>query len=360
VKDVKMYGKKMGLTAFVSVLLMMLMFSAMTASAQYSVGVKAGDWAGYGDVSVEYASNMPEYEDPPPWVNMSWSCMEALDVHNGNVTVRSTTIYKNGTEETEVVWGNVTSGEGNLSVGIIPSNLGAGDEIPANVTDFTEEPLRLTINGTVTRSYAGANREVNYVNITSPIIHGNVTYGAQNMSFYWDKKTGVMCEQWYSYVMSYMVNMTQYYYNMSMLWRMTATNMWPAVFTVQDGYAFNVTMLSNSTISDFNFNESQKQISFNVTGPEGKAGYCNVTVPKDLLRDNPWTILLNDTDWTSSCTITENATHTFIYIAYGHSTNTIQITGTWVVPELSSTIILLLLMIVSLIALVFIRYRKRQ
>jgi len=39
-----MYGKKIGLTAFVSVFLMMLMFSVMTGSAQiYSVGVEAGD-----------------------------------------------------------------------------------------------------------------------------------------------------------------------------------------------------------------------------------------------------------------------------------------------------------------------------
>jgi hypothetical protein len=345
-----MFGKKTVLTASVSLSLIVLMFSAMTASAEYSVGVKAGDWTGYGDVSVDYASNMPGYEDPPSWVNMSWSCMEALDVQDGNVTVQSTTIYKNGTEEAEVVWGNVASGEGNLSVGIIPSNLGAGDEIPANVTDYTEEPLKLTINGTVTRSYAGANRKVNYANITSPIIHGNVTYGTQNMSFYWDKKSGVMCEQWYSYFMSYMVNTTQYYYNMSMFWKMTATNMWPAVFTVQDGYTFNVTMLSNSTISDFNFDESVKQLSFNVTGPAGKAGYCNITIPKDFLQGDPWTLLLNTTDWTSSCTITENATHTFVYVPYTHSTNTIQITGTWVIPEFPPAIILPLLMFFAFIA----------
>jgi len=355
-----MFGKKTVLAASVSVLLIVLMFSVITVSAPYTVGVKAGDWAGYGDMSFEYASNMTGYEEPPPGMNMSWMDMEILDVHNGNVTVRSNTIYKNGTEEIGVMRGNITSGEGNLSVGIIPSNLGSGEEIPANLTYFTEEPLKLTINGTITKNYAGANREVNYVNITSPIIYGNVTYGSMNMSFYWDKKSGVMCEEWYSYVMAYTVNTTNYYYNMTMLWRMTATNMWPAVFTVQDGYTFNVTMASNSTISDFNFDESLKQISFNVTGPEGKAAYCNVTIPKDLLRGIPWTIQLNDTDWTSLCTITENATHTLIYVPYSQSTNTIQMTGTWVVPEFSSAIILPLLMIVSLIALVFIRYRKKQ
>jgi hypothetical protein len=349
-----MRGKKIVLTACITVFMIILTFSAMKASAStYTVGVKAGDWAGFGNISFEYASNMPGYEEPPPEMNMSWSDMEILSVSDSNITGRSTTIYANGTERTDVTSGNIATGEGNLSVGIIPSNLGPGDEIPANLTWYTEEPLRLTINGTVMRSYAGANREVNYANFTYPLTYDNVTLGALNMSLYWDKKTGVMCEEVMSYVMSYMVNTTYYYYNMSMFWRMTATNMWPAVFTAQDGYAFNVTMTSNSTISNFNFSEALKQISFNVTAPADKAGYCNVTIPQDLLKGEPWTILLNGTDYTTSCSITGNTTHTFIYVPYTCSTNTIQIKGTWVVPEFPSAVILPLLMILTMLAVSF-------
>ena len=359
--DVKLSGKKIVLTACVTVFLIVLMFSTMKVSASetYTVGVKAGDWAGYGDVSFEWASNVTGYEQPPSEMNMSWMDIEILGVHNSNVTVRSTTIYKNGTEQTDVGWGDIATGEGNLSVAMIPSNLGAGDKIPANLTYYTEEPLELFINGTVTRIYAGTNREVNYVNITYPIIYGNVTYGAWNMSFYWDKKTGIMCEEVVSYEMSYTDNETYYYMNMSILWRMTTTNMWPAVFAAHDGYAFNVTMMSNSTVSNFNFNESLKQISLNVTGPTGKAGYCNITIPKDLLRGSPWTVLLNGTDWTTSCSITENTTHTFIYIPYTYSANTIQIKGTWVIPEFLH-VILLLFMVLSIIAVILAKktYRK--
>jgi hypothetical protein len=332
---------------------------AGTAAPEIVVGVTAGDWAGYGDISFEWASNWTGYEQPPHEMNMSWMDMEILSVHNSNVTVRSTTTYKNGTEETSVIWEEIATGEGNLGVGIIPSDLGAGGEIPANLTSYTEEPLKLFINGTVTRSYVGADREVNYVNITYPIIYGDVTYGAWNMSFYWDKKTGIMCEEVISYRMSYTDNETYYYMNMSILWRMTATNMWPAVFTAHDGYAFNVTMTSNSTISNFNFNESLKKISFNVTGPTGNVGYCNVTVPKDLLRGEPWTILLNSTEWTTLCSITGNDTHTFIHIPYTCSTNTVQITGAWVIPEFPQ-VILLLFMVLSIIALILAKktYRK--
>ena len=324
-----------------------------------NVGVKAGDWAAYGDISFEWASNVTGYEEPPAQVNMSWSISEILGVHNNNVTVQSTAIYKNGTEETYADWGDVATGEGNLSIGLIPSNLSVGDEIPANLTWYTAEPLKLFINGTVTRSYAGASREVNYVNITYPIRYGNITYDAWNMSFYWDKKTGIMCEEVVSYEMSYTVNMAHYYMNMSMTFRMTATNMWPAIFTAHDGYSFNVAMTSNSTISNFNFNEAQKQISFNVTGPTGKAGCCNVTIPKDLLRGEPWTILLNSTEWTTLCSITGNDTHTFIHIPYTCSTNTVQIVGAWVIPEFPH-VILLLFMVFSIIALILAKKTHRK
>jgi len=333
---------------------------AGTTTPEIVVGVKAGDWAGYGDVSFEYASNMTGYEEPPSGMNMSWMDMEILNVHNSNVTVRSVTIYKNGTEETYAIWGDIATGEGNLSIGIIPSNLNLGDEIPGNLTYYTEEPLKLSINGTVMRSYAGANREVNYANITYPIIYDNVTYGALNMSLYWDKKTGVMCEEVMSYVMSYTDNTTYYYYNMSMLYRMTATNMWPAVFTAQDGYAFNVTMISNSTISNFNFSEPLKQISFNVTGPTDKAGYCNVTIPQELLQGNPWKVWVNTTDCTSLCSITGNNTHKFIYVPYTCSTNIIKIEGTSAIPEFTSALILSLFMILTMLAVTFAKKRICQ
>ena len=321
---------------------------------RFTVGVKAGDWAGYGDISFEWGSNVTGQE-PPPQMNMSWTGVEILDIQNSNATTRVVTIYRNGTEETLVDWVNVATGEGAMSMMIIPSNLSAGDRIPGSLKWYTAEPLKLFINGTVTRSYAGANREVNYVNITYPIVYGNITYGAWNISLCWDQNTGVMCEEITSYAMSYSVNSTNYYMSMSMVYRMTATNMWQALFTVQDGYAFNVTMVSNSTISDFSFSESLMQISFNVTGPAGKHGYCNVTIPEGLLQGSPWTVYVNDTDYTLSCSITGNDTHTFIYIPYTCSTNTIKIEGTWVVPEFSLAIIMPLFMIATLLAAIMCR-----
>ena len=106
------------------------------------------------------------------------------------------------------------------------------------------------------------------------------------------------------------------------------------------GTIYSVALSSNSTISTFKFNQPQKQISFNVTGPSAIISYCNITIPKTLLKDNPWTIIINTLPITNY-TKTENNTHVSLYFTYVHSgINQILIQGTWVVPEVPSTLLL--------------------
>jgi hypothetical protein len=105
------------------------------------------------------------------------------------------------------------------------------------------------------------------------------------------------------------------------------------------------------------------RINFTVTGPSGTAGLCNVTIPKSMLNclEGPeyWQIIIDSTDISSSCTITANLTHTFIYIPYTHSTHTIKVKGTWVVPEFpATTISSLLIMAISGVAIGIILKKK--
>jgi parallel beta-helix repeat protein len=126
---------------------------------------------------------------------------------------------------------------------------------------------------------------------------------------------------------------------------------------VWEGTIYPVSLNSNSTISTFKFNQPQKQISFNLTGLSGTIGYCNVTIPKSLLTDNPWTITINDvpkTDYTK----TENDTHTSLYFTYTHaSTQNVKIIGTTVIPEFPTAIILPLLITLTILAVVFTKKR---
>jgi PKD repeat protein len=104
------------------------------------------------------------------------------------------------------------------------------------------------------------------------------------------------------------------------------------------GNVFHTLVESNSTLSypspfqptTFQYNRTAMEISFNVTGPGGAFGYCNVTIRKSLLSSQPldaWVILFDGIEVTDS-TITENATHTFVYFTYALSEHRVQIIGT--------------------------------
>jgi len=102
---------------------------------------------------------------------------------------------------------------------------------------------------------------------------------------------------------------------------------------VWTGHKFDIYTTSNSTVGPVSFYQPLKQINFTVTGPTPSAGFCNVTIPRNILDcpDNidDWQILVGSTNISSSCTKTRNDTHTFIYVPYTHSTQTITIEGTW-------------------------------
>lgn len=121
---------------------------------------------------------------------------------------------------------------------------------------------------------------------------------------------------------------------------------------------FKVATYSNSTVAKLNFTQPLKQISFYVNGLFQTEGFCNITIPKELL-DAPtsgnWTVLVNGKQ--ANPIVTTNDTHTSLYFTYHHSTHMVQIIGTKVVLEFPAVIILPLFMIVSLFAVIL---RKRK
>jgi parallel beta-helix repeat protein len=98
---------------------------------------------------------------------------------------------------------------------------------------------------------------------------------------------------------------------------------------IWDGVTYPVAIISNSTVNNFNFSQPLKQISFNVAGPDSTIGFCNVTIPKELLYGKPWTVLIDGIS--SPPATTENATHSILYFTYRHSTHKIQVIGTYVI-----------------------------
>lgn len=82
--------------------------------------------------------------------------------------------------------------------------------------------------------------------------------------------------------------------------------------------------LSKDTVSPTGFNYSVDEISFNVSGDPGSLGFCNVSVPKALVKPG-YTIKVYFDDKPVNYSLSENSTHYFIYFTYKHSTHRVSI-----------------------------------
>ena len=120
-----------------------------------------------------------------------------------------------------------------------------------------------------------------------------------------------------------------------------------------EGTTYNLSIFSNSEISELKFIQESKLITFNALGVEGTEGFCNITIPKVLLA-GPWKVYVDGEE--KPFIEVENSTHSSIYFTYKHSTRNIQIIGTYVIPEYTSTAITLI--IASLSPIIVFCYKK--
>lgn len=142
---------------------LLILSTAVSASAAISVGVKKGDWIEY---TVTYTGTPPEGHE------VSWARMEILDVQGTEISLNITTTAPNGTPFSETVTLNLEAGELGDDF-IIPANLKDGDVF------FDKNAGNITIGSAETRTYAGATRVV-------------VIASKQNTTDHWDQTTGVL------------------------------------------------------------------------------------------------------------------------------------------------------------------------
>jgi parallel beta-helix repeat protein len=121
---------------------------------------------------------------------------------------------------------------------------------------------------------------------------------------------------------------------------------------------YNVDVVSNSTVTNFNFNPDNRTLSFDVEGENGTVGFCRVAIPIDLMWCNnheEWVVIVNGN--LTNRDITETS-HTYIYFTYTHSTKKVEIQSVYAVPEFAALVILPLFLIAT--PLTAIVYRRRQ
>lgn len=215
------------LTLAFSLVALLCLGMAMQTYAQTRVlGVAGGDELIY-DVKSYWTS-----QDPSATVPAELSVMNETDnftikitiVSDPNVTTTQLWNFVNETQQPYLVSWNVETGESYHMIspfeGIVGANLAAGDMLHPLGNDT------ITINQTTTRSYASGDREINVVEIESPIIESSnngttqETIGNRRIAFYLDKETGVLVES---------SDEAEYFDSQetgSVVWTLKETNLW--------------------------------------------------------------------------------------------------------------------------------------
>ncbi|MBD3406284.1 MAG: hypothetical protein GF411_09260 [Candidatus Lokiarchaeota archaeon] len=93
-------------------------------------------------------------------------------------------------------------------------------------------------------------------------------------------------------------------------------------------YGFNVNFRTSSEVSNIGFSSEEGTFEFDVSGPDGTIGFCNVSIPRGLLfaPQDEWVVLLDDDPIEFGTVL--NDTATVIHFEYMHSEHHITIQGT--------------------------------
>jgi exo-1,4-beta-D-glucosaminidase len=120
---------------------------------------------------------------------------------------------------------------------------------------------------------------------------------------------------------------------------------------------FGVVTESNSTVGNltldwrYEANDLRGKIYFDIAGYGGASGFCNITIPKNLMTGEPaWSVLVDNVNAVYG--FSDNITHTCLYIEYSQGTHDVQIFGTWVVPEFPMFMIQILFIVAAIVAVI--------
>lgn len=94
---------------------------------------------------------------------------------------------------------------------------------------------------------------------------------------------------------------------------------------ISDNTIFPVETKTNSTILNFAFDQQNRKISFDVSGPSDTTGFCNVTIPRMVLNGD-FQVTIDGT--ITNYTLSQNKTHCALYFTYSQSTHRVEVSAT--------------------------------
>ena len=126
-----------------------------------------------------------------------------------------------------------------------------------------------------------------------------------------------------------------------------------------DTHTFTVELAINATPGQLDTSTmlTQRKISYTLEGISGTTGMSNITIPHEMLG-GPYVVTV-DGGLPATQVTTENGTHTSLYFTYLHSSHTVVIEGSTVIPELPSMLILPLMLLASIFAVYLARKKAK-
>ena len=118
---------------------------------------------------------------------------------------------------------------------------------------------------------------------------------------------------------------------------------------------------SNSSVSDLTFNEDLLRIQFSVEGADGQGGFCNVTIPVELLSSG-FSVFVDDVELmeNNDFTVVSNSTHSRLSINYEQESGVISVVEVFGIPDFAGWLFLPLLMLTTFFALVNKKLKKQR
>lgn len=119
-------------------------------------------------------------------------------------------------------------------------------------------------------------------------------------------------------------------------------------------FGYNLDFRTSSNVQNIVFNSTSGRIEFDVNGPDGTHGFCNVTIPRGLLYAplDEWIVLMDDNP--INYIATSNDTATVIHFFYQHSEHHIVIQGIEILSPHSGFDPIMLILIGSLAGVIIV------
>ena len=331
------------------VLVVMLFSGVEFASAAGNVGVVVGQTADSTHaISGTIRDSNGSLTTSIPFTVDYLETLTIQEISGTNVTFEFKRDLLNGTEETGTSWVNVSDGDGTGFV-VISANRNVGGLL---YPDWTNEngtsEGAFSVNETILLKYGDAMMEVNHLNLTYWIDEQ-----PRSENYYWEKSTGLIVKWTWSGSEVVEDDAVE-----TLALHFQRVGLEQVFYPYIDSDDYPVTVDSNSAILGFEFNQTERQLSLNVTGKTGTSGSCDVVVPDGLLWGTfslsmDGYALVEGDDYSQ----THNGTHYTFHISYIHSSHTIEIVGSEGIPEFPAWMILPLFMTATLLAVIL--YRKR-